>query len=442
LGKRIVIACWGSHGDLFPYIGLAVALKRRGHSPVVATNSGYRAEIEREGIEFAQAGPTIDANVADALDLYERVMDPVKGSEVIVKELLMPQLDESFEQLSRAAAGADLLLSHPITYAAPVVADHARLPWLSTVLAPMLFFSKHDPPVLPASPRVNDLPLVGTWVARALLPLARRATRDWGEPVQELRARLGLPRALDPVFEGQFSPHGTLALFSRVLGAPQPDWPPSVTTTGTVFYNAPEPLESTLEEYLSAGEPPVVFTLGTSAVGAAGGFYHESAAAAEKLGVRAVLLTGGFAQNRPDHVPPNVLLVDRAPHQLLFPRASAVVHQCGAGTTAQALRSGKPTLLVPHGHDQFDNARRVRKLGVARVVLPKDYRAERVARELGALLNEPRYQERAAAVSIVVREERGTEAAVAVIERLLDFSRALGPRAPKFGAQRAWPTPR
>ncbi|HSC15668.1 MAG TPA: glycosyltransferase [Gammaproteobacteria bacterium] len=424
MGKRIVITCWGSHGDLFPYIGLAVALKRHGHSPVVATNSGYRGEVEREGIEFAQAGPTIDASTPNARELYERVMDPVKGSEVIIKELLMPQLDESFEQLSRAAEGADLLLSHPITYAAPVVADYARLPWLSTVLAPMLFFSKHDPPVLPALPRVNDLPLVGTWLVRALVPLARRATRDWGEPVHTLRAKLGLPRGLDPVFEGQFSPHGTLALFSRVLGAPQPDWPPNVTTTGTVFYNAPEPLESTLEDFLSAGDPPVVFTLGTSAVGAAGGFYHESAAAAEKLGVRAVLLTGGFAQNRPDRLPPNVLLVDRAPHQLLFPRASAVVHQCGAGTTAQALRSGKPTLLVPHGHDQFDNARRVRKLGVARVVLPKYYRAERVARDLRALLDDVRYQERASAVSIVVREERGAEAAVAVIEKLLSFSPA------------------
>jgi UDP:flavonoid glycosyltransferase YjiC (YdhE family) len=283
----------------------------------------------------------------------------------------------------------------------------------------MLFFSKHDPPVLPAMPRVNDVPLVGPWLVRRLLPLARRMTRDWGEPVQKLRAELGLPRGRDPIFEGQFSPHGTLALFSRVLAEPQPDWPANVTTTGTVFYNGPEPLEPELEAFLAAGDPPVVFTLGTSAVGAAGRFYHESAAAAVQLGVRAVLLTGGFEQNRPGDLPANVLLVDRAPHQLLFPRASAVVHQCGAGTTAQALRAGRPTLLVPHGHDQFDNARRVRKLGVARVLLPKEYRAERVARELGALLDEPRYRERAAAVQIVVREERGAEAAVAAIERLL-----------------------
>ncbi len=422
--KRIVIACWGSHGDLFPYIGLALALKQHGHDAVVATIPSYRTNVEREGIEFAEIGPDIDPGAPNARELYERVMDPVKGSGVIIKELLMPKLEESYEQLERAVAGADLLLSHPITYAAPIVAEHARLPWLSTVLAPMLFFSKHDPPVLPVLPRANDLPLIGTWLVRRLLPFARRMTRDWGEPVQALRSKLGLPRSADPIFEGQFSPHGTLALYSRVLGLPQPDWPPSVTTTGTVFYNESVPLEPKLENFLAAGEPPVVFTLGTSAVGAAGGFYRESAAAAAQLGVRAVMLTGGFAQNRPDGVPPSVLLVDRAPHQLLFPRASAVVHQCGAGTTAQALHSGRPTLLVPHGHDQFDNARRVRKLGVARTVFPSEYRAERVARELRALLDEPRYRERAAAVSLVVRQERGAEAAVAVIERLLVQPRA------------------
>jgi UDP:flavonoid glycosyltransferase YjiC (YdhE family) len=204
-----------------------------------------------------------------------------------------------------------------------------------------------------------------------------------------------------------------------VLAEPQADWPPNVTVTGTVFYNAPEPLEQKLEDFLAAGAPPIVFTLGTSAVGAAGRFYHESAAAAAQLGVRAVLLTGGFAQNHPERLPPNVLLVDRAPHQLLFPRASVVVHQCGAGTAAQALRSGLPELLVPHGHDQFDNARRVHRLGVARTLLPKQYRAERVARELDALLREPRYRERAAAVSVVVREERGGEAAASAVERLL-----------------------
>src|SRR5687767_9987811 len=103
---RIVIACWGSHGDLFPYIGLALALKARGHRPVIATNAGYRSEVEREGIELVEVGPTIDANAPNARELYERVMDPIKGGEVIVRELLLPKLAETYEQLRGAARHA------------------------------------------------------------------------------------------------------------------------------------------------------------------------------------------------------------------------------------------------------------------------------------------------------------------------------------------------
>ena len=415
----VVLTCWGSHGDLFPYLGLALALRARGHRPVVATNPGYRDVVEREGIEFADAGPLIDPNAPNAGDLFERVMDPDKGSEVIVRELLMPRLRETYEELRSAVAGADLLVSHPITFAAPLVAERARLPWLSTVLAPLSFFSAHDPVVLPTAPRLNDVPVVGQWLAHTILRLVRPMLRRWVEPVERLRAELGLPRGGHPLMEGQFSPHGTLALFSRVLAEPQHDWPPQTTVTGTVFFNESTPLEPRLEEFLAQGAPPVVFTLGTSAVGAAGRFYHESAAAVARLGVRAVLLTGGFSQNQPERLSASVLLVDRAPHQLLFPRASVIVHQVGAGTTAQALRSGRPALLVPHGHDQFDNARRVGKLKLARALLPNEYRAERVARELGALLNEPSYRERAAATAAIVRAEGGAEAAADVIERLL-----------------------
>ena len=116
MAKRVVvITCWGSHGDLFPYIGLALALQQRGHRPVIATSPGYRENIEREGIEFAVAGPTVDGT---DVDLFKRVMDPMKGSEVIVRELLMTKLRSTYEELRHAVAGADLLVTHPITFAA------------------------------------------------------------------------------------------------------------------------------------------------------------------------------------------------------------------------------------------------------------------------------------------------------------------------------------
>ena len=416
MSKRIVITCWGSHGDLFPYIGLALALKKRGHSPVIATLPLYQSNVEQEGLDFAAVGPTVDPT---DLNLFARVMDPNKGSEVIIRELLLPKLRETYEQFRHSALGADFIVSHPLCYAASIFAERERLPWVSTTLAPMLFFSRTDPSVMPMLPRLNSIPLIGNWLVRHGTDLARRVTREWMTPVATLRDELGLPPGQHPLFEGQFSPFGTLALHSRLLAAPQPDWPTNVTITGCVFYNGPEGLDANLERFLEAGPPPVVFTLGTSAVGAAGRFYHESAAAMQQLGMRAVLLTGGIEQNKPEGpLPDSVLLVDRAPHQLLFPRAAAIVHQVGAGTLGQALRSGKPMLAVPHGHDQFDNARRATKLGVARTVFPKQYTAARVARELTLLLD-TRYRQRAEEVAGVVRQEGGADAAAAAIETLL-----------------------
>jgi UDP:flavonoid glycosyltransferase YjiC (YdhE family) len=415
--KRIVINCWGSHGDLFPYVGLAIALKERGHAPVVATAAIYRDEVESAGVEYAHVGPDLDPNDET---LYERVMHPIKGSEVIVRELLMPKLAETHAQLRDVAAGADLLVAHPLTVSVPLVAEKMNVPWVSTVLAPMLFFSVTDLPVLPQLPLLRHASKLGVWGARAVVRLGHASTEAWFEPVHRLRAELGLPPAGHPMFEGLFSPHLTLALFSRVLAEPQPDWPPNVRTTGFVFYNGPDPtLSPELEAFLAAGPPPVVFTLGTSAVGAAGRFYHESAAAAARLGVRAVLLTGGFERNRPapELLSDNVLLVDRAPHQLLFPRASAIVHQGGIGTTGQALRSGRPMLVVPHGHDQPDNAYRVTKLGVARTLYPRRYRAARVARELARLLG-AEYAPRTEAVGSAVRAEDGAAEAAEALEVL------------------------
>jgi len=346
-------------------------------------------------------------------------MDPVTGTEVIVRELLMPKLHESYEQLRAAVAGADLLVTHPIAYAAPVLAERLGLPWASTVLAPTSFLSAYDLPLMSHAPSLRHARKLGLWATRAVIALVRRATDVWSEPVQRLRAEVGLARGRNAMLEGQFSPRLTLALYSRLLGSPQPDWPPHARTTGFVFYNGRDTLEPKLEAFLAAGPAPVVFTLGTSAVGAAGRFYHESAAAAAQLGVRAVLLTGGLPQNVPDRaLSPDMLLVDRATHQLLFPRASAVVNQGGAGTLGQALRSGHPMIVVPHSHDQPDNAARAAKLGVARVVSPKHYRAARVARELEALTRGD-YRKLATEVAAAVRAEGGAADAAAALEQLL-----------------------
>jgi rhamnosyltransferase subunit B len=413
---RIVLACWGSYGDLFPYLAVAHELKRRGHTPVIASCPYYAGLVAGEGLDFHPMRPDVRP---DDTALLHRIMDPQRGSEVIIRELIVGTLREMFDDLTAAAAGADFVLSHPITFAAPLVAERARLPWMASVLAPLSFFSLHDFPALPNAPQVVHLTRRFPWAARALMGLARRITRPWMAPVVALRAELGLPQGGDPLYEGQFSPHGNLALFSRAFGDAQPDWPANTTVTGFPFFNRAIPMPPEVSAFLDAGEAPVVFTLGSAAVNAAGTFFDESARAAQAIGARAVLLTGPNPANVPPALPASIVAVAGAPHDQLVPRAAVVVHQGGVGTTGQAMRGGRPQLVVPYAHDQPDNAFRVQRLGAARVLYPRRYAAARVAAELRRLLDLPAYGAAAARVAERVRAEAGASAAADAILRVL-----------------------
>src|SRR5439155_1833991 len=210
----------------------------------------------------------------------------------------------------------------------------------------------------------------------------------WSAPVRQLRRELGLPPGPDPIFAGRHSPHLVLALFSRVIGEPQPDWPARTLVTGFPFYEETgSSLAPDLLQFLADGEPPIIFTLGSSVVWDAGSFYAESAAAARKLGKRAVLLVGNDPLNHPrELLSENFIAIPYAPYAPIFPRASAIVHHGGIGTTGQALRAGHPMLVVPFGGDQYDNGARVARLGVGRVMKRNHYRADRAAIELKQLL--------------------------------------------------------
>jgi rhamnosyltransferase subunit B len=262
------------------------------------------------------------------------------------------------------------------------------------------------------------VPGMGHIIAR----FARFVTREWSDPIYDLREELGLPPGDDPIFDAKFSNDLVLALFSAAIGEPQPDWPASTRTTGFLFYDGDAgkmDLAPELEAFLQAGPPPLVFTLGSAAVLDAGDFYEQSALAAEQVGERAVLLVGNDPRNLPAHrVPDSICIAEYAPYSRLFPRASLIIHQGGVGTTAQALRAGKPMLVMPYSHDQPDNARRVRRLGVAKVIQRRRYRGDAVASLIGEMLAEPKYRERAAAIGAQVCAENGLREAGDALEQL------------------------
>jgi rhamnosyltransferase subunit B len=283
---------------------------------------------------------------------------------------------------------------------------------------------------LPFAPFLKQLERLGPWVARLVYKIARRATRDWPAPVYKLRARLGLPPGGNPIYEGQHSPTLVLALFPRVLAEPQPDWPANVRITGRIPFDAAhgKSLSPELEEFVALGPPPVVFTLGSSAVMAAGDFYEQSIASVRHLGLRGVLLAGTEGVARlAGKACKDVLVVDAAPHSQLFPKAAVIVQQCGIGTLGQAMTAGRPLLAVPFAHDQPDNAYRVQRLGMARVLYPPQYRMQRVARELRRLLDESEYKWAALAVAAKVCAEDGPATACDAIEKELQRNATIMP---------------
>jgi rhamnosyltransferase subunit B len=418
---RIVLTTFGTLGDVHPLIGVALEMRQRGHTPVLAVPEIFRPKIEPLGLAFAKVGPTLNPDdpqqVADLMDIH-------KGTERTLREVLFPAIRQSYDELRaavEAGGGADLMLAGELTYQAPVVAEVTRVRWASYVLAPLSFFSAYDAPVLPPYPRLARLQSAVPATGHAITRFARWLTRDWAEPVYRLRAELGLDRGANVIFDAKHAPSRVLAMFSPLLGEPQSDWPPNAEITGFVFYDGDagkQELPEEVEQFLESGEPPVVFTLGSAAVLDAGGFYEESAQASLIAGVRAVLLVGTDPRNVPHTQSERLCVARYAPYSKLFPRASLIVHQGGVGTTAQAMRAGRPMLVMPYSHDQPDNARRMRRLGVAGVIRREDYTAERAARRMQRILGHRRFAERAAEVGEEMRQENGLARACDALESL------------------------
>ncbi len=416
---RVLLATFGSLGDLHPYIAVGRALQARGHIARIATSADYRPQVEGEGLEFAPVAPSLAA-LGTHEELARRVSDPLLGTRVLVQELLMPHLRESHLQLRAAAAEADLLISHPLTFMLQVVAAQLSKPWLSTVLAPASFLSRNDPPALAPINSLQIARRMGPWMYQPLLHLIRRTVRRWEEPLHAYRRELGLPASAQVmVFEGQFSPQGTLALFDAALMRPQPDWPPHTRVCGTPVYDGtvadPQELQR-LRAFLAAGEPPLVFALGSSAVWLAGGYWAAAIEAARQLGRRAILISGSTPLS---DLPPSVCAFNYLPYSLTFPHACAVVHQAGIGTLSQALRAGRPQLITPVFFDQPDNAARTVRLGVARSLPFQRVTAQRLVRELRPLLARPDYASAARDLAASLKGIDGAAVAAAYISEAL-----------------------
>ena len=418
-GKRILIATFGSLGDLHPYLAIAIELKRRGHRPLIATLDRYREAVEGEGVEFAVMRP-LESRFGSPQELVRRIIHPRKGPEYLIRRIVMPFVRESYDDLYRLSEGADLLISHPITVTMPLVAEKRGLPWVSTVLSPMSFFSAYDPSVIAAVPWLHHLRRISIGLYRGIFEMAKSAIASWERPLRQLRVEIGLPPAKKlAMFEGQFSPRLNLALFSSLFAGPQPDWPANTEICGFARYDGrPDPAVSAgLKKYLEAAEPPIVFTLGSSVSMDPGDFFAKARDAATQLGRRAILVTGSLSLENSDSLE-RVKVFPYVPYSEIFPNASVIVHTGGIGTMSQALAAGRPMLVIPAAFDQPDNAHRAERLGTARVVPFQRVTVNNLMKHIVELLADRECRERSVRVGERLRDENGAKRACDLLEKI------------------------
>lgn len=426
---RIVITAYGSLGDLLPYIGLGRALQARGHAPVIAVSEAYADIIAKAGLESFPVRPNVEPNHAATVS---KVMEPIHGFGYLLREYILPFVRESYDDLVAATENADVLVSHYLTFSAPYVAQRRKLAWASTVLSPWGLLSRDDPSPVVAHPKAYALLRRAPRLHRAAVGLYRARMRRWTEPLDRIARSEGLRLREDPLLLGQFSEDLVLGLFASTLAKPQHDWPANTHVTGAVTHDVDEgELSEEMRAFLDAGDPPIVFTLGSAATMAtkATDFYAIGAAAARRLGRRSVLLTGSseFDASRVSG-DKDCLAVRWASHLALFRRAAAVVHQGGAGTLHATLVAGRPMVIVPFAFDQCDHGMRAERLGIGRMVFPTEYDETGLAAALRPLLEDRHVGARAEQNAKLIAADRGATAACERIEALA-ARRSLNARA-------------
>ena len=387
----------GTSGDMLPFIAVAQGLRDRGHRVLMVVPASHEPTVQAAGIACRTFGTREQAQaMLDDPDLW----DDRKGLGVIWNSLT-PNLG-AFRQVIQDLPSheACVVLSHPLLVPMAALARSLRpeLRIVTACLAPSNVFSSHDMLTAGSSHIPRWVPLAWRkalwrvvdklWVGPVTLPSLNAARTRYKLPP--------VPRFLEHIVK---APDAALGLFPKWFAASQPDWPQPFTE-GDFVSATQEGLPSLspeLEQFLSDGDPPIVFTPGTGHQHAARQF-STALTALERLGRRGLFVTPHVAQ-LPDSLPTNVMWQAHAPFSALLQRTAAVVHHGGIGTTAEAFRAGIPQLIVPYAYDQFDNGLRAKQMGVADVLLAKRLSARRMHRQLEQLLSSEQVRQACHAVA-------------------------------------------
>ncbi|QDY75271.1 glycosyltransferase [Streptomyces qinzhouensis] len=410
---RVAVMTAGSRGDVAPFTGLGHGLARAGHEVTLVTHERFGPLAEAAGIGFRPlpVDPLAELESASGRGLHRSGTGA--GKLVRVVALARAVAGELSGGLLAAAADSDLLLlSVSVAPLGLAIAEGLNLPSLGVYLQPHAVTGEFAPPMI----GTRSLGRSGNRLATRAVNAAVDAV--FTEAVHELRAGLGLPRAGSraarrareagnwPVLHG-FS--------ERIVPRPA-DWRSGLRVAGYWWpYDAPSTaLPAGLSAFLDAGPPPVFVGLGSATTPDPERVGATVVRALRAAGLRGVVQSGwaGLRAEGDD-----MLTIGEVPHRDLFPRMAAVVHACGAGTTAAGLRAGVPAVPVPVQFDQSFWAARLTALGVAPGAVPlRGLTAPALTAALRKATGDESYRVRARALAALLAREDGIGPVLAAVE--------------------------
>lgn len=345
---NILIPTIGSRGDVQPFIALAQGLNSAGHSATIASHPVMKPLVESHGISFTPIGP--DLNLAEEFASIRQSSRNTAVGLVRTMRFGLEMVERSHQDILERCKGVDLVAVPASSAAGKNEAELLGIPYFSVTFMPW---------AIPWSE--PGRPLAKRLVYGAIDAFAAMITTA---PLNRIRKRQGLP----PVGkEGFTSNRLNLVPVSPAVFPLNPHWEAHHHIVGYWFADEPAGWQPDLEllDFITAGEPPVLVSLGAMSLGAADAVETATlfVEAIRVAGVRAIIQGWEAGLNR-DDLPKEIHQCASVPHSWLLPQCAGVVHHGGFGTTSAGLRAGIPALVIPHIADQFFWAQRIYELGV------------------------------------------------------------------------------
>jgi len=431
---RITIFAAGSQGDIQPCLRLGNGLQQSDFEVLLAAPQNFTDLIRGQGIPFHPLRGDVQEIMSG--ESGRKFMETGGGNPIqsilAMRKMLGPIAIQMAEDALEACREADALIT--LAVFAPFGKTIAEICGIPLILV-------EPTPVLPS----GDFPAPGFPVQRNMGRMFNRMSGfmmlqviwQWYRPfVNEFRNRYSLRPLHGSDFHRILTSTPLLGAYSPTAIPHPRDWSEEVQITGYWFQEDAGDWRPSveLESFLEEGEPPVYVGFGSMAGRDPECFAGIVLEALAKSGQRGVLATG-WGGMRVMNVPKNVFVLDSAPHGWLFPRMAAVVHHGGAGTTAEGLRAGVPSVIVPFTVDQPFWGNRVKSLGVGpELIRATRLNSDKLAEAIQWAVKDTEMRRRAAGIGKAIRAEDGMSNAVKIVKKY------LGAQKWKISATRSFPS--